>query len=934
MRFVSLCLAGVSSLAGAALLAVGPAQAGEDVLYAPPARWVEPYKDKDIDTAGKTPLALYDVQQRIESGVLSIYVDRAIKLDAPQALTQAGTSSAAWQPDKGDLIVHRVQILRGGQVIDVLAGGAKYTVLRRETQLEQRTLDGALTATLAVPGLQMGDVLRIAYTQTIHDPTLKGEVQLTNPLIAAPTEAGFAREIISWPKAEHVVWKTGPGTVAVKESEIAGDHRLTIALPLAKPEDMPEDAPVRYRRPSAIQAGTFRGWAEVSQIFAPLYDPKGTIAEGSALAGEVARIAGQSADPLTRAALATQLVQDQISYQMNGMATGNYVPQTPEQTWQLRYGDCKAKTYLLLALLDALQIAAEPVLVNSSASDAVPDLLPMPNAFDHVLVRATIAGGEYWLDGTSAGTRLANLGDTPGFRNGLPLRRAGAELMAIAPRVPRVPQARVALTFDERGGIDLPTLVTARASLSGAIGANLGAIVAQVSEKQKDEIIEKFAGSTLPNLVITGGSLSYDADSATAHIDVTGIQSGNWERQGVRKREDFGDLPSKDVTFNPDRARALWKDMPVNLGFASNQVTELTVLLPEDEDGYLLRGRPDLDMTFAGNRLQRTATLTDHRLHVVESVESLGGELPAGEIAAEKGKAARIANSAVFLLSPADAVRQWQLGLPEYRARIAPYEEAYAKAIAREPDDADAYLNRASFRWGTTDLAGALKDFDKAIELDPSAATYRRRALLKRVMGNFEAGLLDARKAFELDPSAQSARALAGVLGRTGKTQEALALIDEFDDYGEQHPSFVEVRADVLAYGGRAQDGLDAINALIEERPGQAYLYNSSCWFRARFKVGEDTMIDACNKAVEQSGMASAALDSRALAWLQLGDPGKAKADADAALALAPDQTSTRYFRAIALRRMGDGSGDSYIAYLAKIQPGQVRDFESYGLKP
>ena len=927
MRFASLCLAGVS------LLAAGTAHAGEDVLYATAADWVEVYPAKDIDVQGKTPLLLLDIQQRIEGGTLSTYIDRALKLDSPQALTQAGTSVASWLPDKGDLTVNRVEILRGKETIDLLAQGAKYTVLRRETQLEQRTLNGSLTATLAVPGLQMGDVLRIAYTQTMHDPTLKGEVQMTNGLLTAPTEAGFAREIVSWPRAEPVRWKTGPAPVAVKEADVGGDHRLTIALPLAKPEDMPEDSPWRFRRGTSIQAGTFADWRDVSRIFAPLYDPSGMIAADGPLAAEVARITAASSDPLARAALATQLVQDKISYQMNGMSTGNYVPQSPLQTWELRYGDCKAKTLLLLALLDAMGIESEAVLVNSTVSDAVPDLLPMPGAFDHVLVKATIGGREYWLDGTSTGTRLANIANTPSFRNGLPLRSEGADLAAIAPRVPDNPQVLVDIFFDQRGGIDLPTLVRTKATFSGALGTSIGAVVAQASKEQMDEVLKRFASEMLPDLVLTDGSMTYDADSATAQVVVEGIQTSEWKRQGARKRQTFDDLPSSEVAFSPDRARSAWQGLPVDLGYASLQETRLTVLLPEDEEGYLLRGRPQLDMTYAYNRFVRSAELTGHELHVSERLEALGGELASDAIAAEKGNAARIANSAIFLLSPTDAVRQWQLRMPAHRGRIAPYEAAYAKAIARDPDEALSYLNRGGFRWGTADLQGALADYSKAIELDPSAANHRSRGYILTALGQFDKALEEYRKAFALDPSADSAMALAEGLGRVGQTDEALALIDEHDDFGDQHPAYVDIRAEALAYGGRAEEGLAEIDALIEERPGQGNLFNTSCWYRARFKVGMDALIETCDKAVEQAGMAAASLDSRALAWLQLGQPEKALADADAAIALAPDQTSSRYFRALAQRRLGDDSGKDFIAYMDRTWPAQALDYERYGLK-
>jgi len=141
-------------LLGSAVLLCGtPALAGEEVLYQPAPAWVVP---AELPQARRgPPIVLYDDQRRIEEGRVSNYIDRAIRIDNPQTLTAVGTLTASWLPDKGDLIVHRVSILRGSEVIDVLGQGTRLEVLRRERQLEQRMIDGSLTATLTVPGLRL-----------------------------------------------------------------------------------------------------------------------------------------------------------------------------------------------------------------------------------------------------------------------------------------------------------------------------------------------------------------------------------------------------------------------------------------------------------------------------------------------------------------------------------------------------------------------------------------------------------------------------------------------------------------------------------------------------------------------------------------------------------------------------------------------------------
>ena len=119
--------------------------------------------------------------------------------------------------------------------------------------------------------------------------------------------------------------------------------------------------------------------------------PQGLIAPGSPLATEVTRIKAESA-PLKRVAFALDLVQDKVRYLYNGMAGGNYTPQKPADTWSLRYGDCKAKTLLLLALLHALDVEAEAAVAPAQAGDLTEGRLPSPGAFDHVIVKATVGG--------------------------------------------------------------------------------------------------------------------------------------------------------------------------------------------------------------------------------------------------------------------------------------------------------------------------------------------------------------------------------------------------------------------------------------------------------------------------------------------------------------------------------------------------------------
>lgn len=89
-------------------------------------------------------------------------------------------------------------------------------------------------------------------------------------------------------------------------------------------------------------------------------------------------------------------MQKQVRYLFLGMDGGGYRPATAETTWARRFGDCKAKTALLLALLQALDIEARPVLVQTGPSDGLETRLPRMGAFNHVLVEARLGGKPIW----------------------------------------------------------------------------------------------------------------------------------------------------------------------------------------------------------------------------------------------------------------------------------------------------------------------------------------------------------------------------------------------------------------------------------------------------------------------------------------------------------------------------------------------------------
>ena len=88
------------------------------------------------------------------------------------------------------------------------------------------------------------------------------------------------------------------------------------------------------------------------------------------------------------------------------------------------------------------------------------------------------------------------------------------------------------------------------------------------------------------------------------------------------------------------------------------------------------------------------------------------------------------------------------------------------KAIELEPEaDAEVYLNRGFIKEDLQDCKGAIKDFTRAIELNPTEVlAYTRRGLCHGVVGEYKAAIADWTRVLELDSSSGFAYYMRGSL--------------------------------------------------------------------------------------------------------------------------------------------------------------------------
>jgi tetratricopeptide (TPR) repeat protein/transglutaminase-like putative cysteine protease len=924
----------VVASAAMSLYLAAPARAGDTPLYQPAADWVVPTKAPD--SAGSATLAKFDVQHRIENGRLFSYVDQARRITSAEMLAQAATLTLPWSPDKGDLIIHDVSILRGAERIDLLAQGQKFTVLRREQTLEQRELTGILTATMAVEGLQVGDVLQLRFTVTAKDDALDGRVQDVVLLPAMPARADFAQARFSWPTGEKLHWQLlGEGFKGAPVKKGAYSE-IVLALPLPKQTEMPDDAPSRYRHPPFMELSTFADWADVSRVMAPLYATDGTIAPDGALAQEVATIEKADASPTGRAQRALELVQDKIRYLAVGMDGGNYVPQAPARTWATRYGDCKAKSLLLLALLRTMGIAAEPVLANIGMGDFVPDRLPSAAAFNHVLVRVTIDGQTYWMDGTGSGSRMADIRDTPPFGQVLPVRSAGATLMAIETHANARPMIDISVDADESGSVDLPSAFLATAVVNGPAAAQMTLAKNQLGEKEQRDAVRGLLQTFLGEGQYSDATITPDSASGTVTLRASGVMTTRWVTDDRRRKRGLSRVLDQ-MSFAPDRSKASWAAIPVAVSPPVGARYRLRLKLPENGRDFTIDGERDASEQLAGFKIVRSLKLEGGVVTLDERMDSIGGEIPAARIPAERDAVATTQARAPRLVAPVDTPRRWDVIADGKRSsQVEAIKAVFAKTIAADPDEVSGYTSRASFMEGTGDWKGALADRTRAVQIAPSVDSYLARATTAYELGDTNGALADAEAARALDPSSEAAIGRVAFLkAERGDLPGALALLEQRIALGgEMRSAYRASKAGLLAQFGKVEESIAIYDDLIAQKPGSPSLMNQRCWAKGTRSVMLDSALKDCTGAIELSNDTAAALDSRAMVWYRMGRYDEALKDLDAVLAGTPGQSDSRFMRAVVLRalhRDADAVKDAAIA--RRLDPSVDRQYALYGIK-
>jgi tetratricopeptide (TPR) repeat protein len=227
------------------------------------------------------------------------------------------------------------------------------------------------------------------------------------------------------------------------------------------------------------------------------------------------------------------------------------------------------------------------------------------------------------------------------------------------------------------------------------------------------------------------------------------------------------------------------------------------------------------------------------------------------------------------------------------------YDEAlrdYNKALEIEPQFSKAYNNRGGLMRSLKKYEEAIADFNKAIEIQPDyTIAYNNRGLLMNITKRYDQAISDYSKAISLKKDYAEAYSNRGIAYRNaGKFEESLR---DFNKTIELAPNYYKAYSErgILMYTqNRFDEALRDYNRAIEMQPEYPNVYFNRGNLNMTLKKNEDAIRDFSKALSLQPGLAEAYY-SRGLCEVSVGRKSDACKDFQTAVSYGLTYAGDQY---------------------------------------
>ena len=473
LRIIAGACALILPVLGAGLAGAQPLDSGAplptEATFGPAPEYVVPVSIPDIDDAVFEPYGglhylVVDDQYDARGDEPAMYSRSVIAALNVTGIEQMANFELSFDPGYQRLVINHIRVTRDG-VTEDRHEAAQVEFARHESDSTRLIFNGEATALVRIDDIRVGDVLDYAYTIYGENPSYAGEHFRRFGLNwGIPVEQRSLRALFN--RGEARIVDANTDDVDIIRERHGGEEEIRLDPVGRSAINGETGAPNWYEQFPTLRISTFADWQAVADWARPLY-AFDTAPEVQALAD---RFRSEHDTPEEQLVAALRFVQNEVRYLALAYGEGSYVPAPPEATLASRYGDCKAKTVLLVALARALGFQADGALVSLGYGHGLDMREPSPGGFDHIIVRVRHDGEDYWLDPTVShqGGTLDNLVQAS-YGYALPLGEDDDGLIAMPePATDGEPTIDIYEMLDISGGRNAPAYMVARTTFTGA----------------------------------------------------------------------------------------------------------------------------------------------------------------------------------------------------------------------------------------------------------------------------------------------------------------------------------------------------------------------------------------------------------------------------------------------------------------------------------
>lgn len=343
--------------------------------------------DSITSKGGGYQYLMIDYQENIP--LQSSYYHNIVSVLNSEGIQEKSDLHFSFDPAYQTLTVHKLQVIRDGVIIDKI--DLPIEVIQQESRQSQSLYDKSLSAIIHFDDIQKNDIIEYAYSITGYNPIYKQNYSTQLSLQYNVPINHFYYRIISEDELTYKTLDSASTPEILKKKDnieyIWNESSFDVV-------SYDVQVPYWYNIQKRIDISTYKSWKDVSDIIYPLY------AYNKEEIPSITEAILNKTDVKDTVLAFINFVQDDIRYLGLEAGLNAYQPHNPKFVFDQKYGDCKDKALLLVALLRSVGLEANPVLVSSWKAQTIWDNLPSIDAFNHCVVYFKKEGKSYYIDPT------------------------------------------------------------------------------------------------------------------------------------------------------------------------------------------------------------------------------------------------------------------------------------------------------------------------------------------------------------------------------------------------------------------------------------------------------------------------------------------------------------------------------------------------------